>query len=162
MDFMNWLMTHAEEYHIDPTRICVGGGSAGGHLATCVATITRYRRCPVWKAVLFNPVIDTVPDSGYANACSMRLSPTELRAISPFHNIEPFDTQVTILHGWEDRVIRFPHMEEYVAACRRMGNDVILIPFRGMAHAFFNFHRRAENGAYYKCRDILVGTLLCD
>ena len=34
---VRWLRAHASEYHIDPDRIGVTGGSAGGHLAQFLA-----------------------------------------------------------------------------------------------------------------------------
>src|SRR6185369_7588511 len=33
---VRFLRTHASEYHVDPARIAVAGGSAGGHLALMV------------------------------------------------------------------------------------------------------------------------------
>lgn len=36
---VRWLRANAAKYHIDPDRIGVWGGSAGGHLAACVGTM---------------------------------------------------------------------------------------------------------------------------
>ncbi len=33
---VRWLRNHAEEYHVDPARIGVAGGSAGGHLSMMI------------------------------------------------------------------------------------------------------------------------------
>ena len=35
---VKWVRYHADEYNVDPTKICVIGFSAGGHLATLSAT----------------------------------------------------------------------------------------------------------------------------
>lgn len=35
---IRWLRAHRETYHIDPMRVGVGGGSAGGHLSALVGT----------------------------------------------------------------------------------------------------------------------------
>jgi acetyl esterase/lipase len=40
---LHWLSTHAEEWGIDPTRIAIGGMSAGGGLAAGLALLTRDR-----------------------------------------------------------------------------------------------------------------------
>src|SRR5687767_114322 len=37
---VRFLRAHAAEYHLDPNRIAVAGGSAGGHLALMVALTT--------------------------------------------------------------------------------------------------------------------------
>lgn len=36
LEATHWFFKHAREYHVDPTRIVVTGGSAGGHLALMV------------------------------------------------------------------------------------------------------------------------------
>ena len=37
MDALLWLLEHAEELGFDPTRISIGGTSAGGNLAAVLA-----------------------------------------------------------------------------------------------------------------------------
>lgn len=39
---MRWLRSHAADFNIDPDRIAAGGGSAGGHLAAALNTISGY------------------------------------------------------------------------------------------------------------------------
>ncbi len=51
---MTYILDHAEEWHIDTTRIAVCGSSAGGHLAACAATMGEHRPA---AAVLVYPAI---------------------------------------------------------------------------------------------------------
>lgn len=41
-----WMAEHAQEVHADPTRIAIGGESAGGNLAAAVALMARDRQGP--------------------------------------------------------------------------------------------------------------------
>ncbi|MGI8751212.1 MAG: alpha/beta hydrolase [Acidimicrobiales bacterium] len=54
-----WVVDHAEELGLDPSRIAVGGDSAGGNLAATVAQLARDRgRPPVAFQLLVYPVVD--------------------------------------------------------------------------------------------------------
>ena len=54
-----YIAEHAAEFGIDPTRIAVGGDSAGANLATVVALMARDRRGPALKfQLLIYPVTD--------------------------------------------------------------------------------------------------------
>ncbi|MGB0388050.1 MAG: alpha/beta hydrolase [Ardenticatenaceae bacterium] len=56
---LKWVAEHAEELKIDPTKIAVGGGSAGGNLSAAVALMARDRGGPaVAFQLLIYPVID--------------------------------------------------------------------------------------------------------
>ena len=54
-----YVAEHAGEFGIDPSRIAVGGDSAGGNLATVVAMMARDRGAPALKfQLLIYPVTD--------------------------------------------------------------------------------------------------------
>jgi len=56
---LQWVAENTEELKIDPAKIAVGGGSAGGNLAAAVALMARDRGGPkVAFQMLFYPVID--------------------------------------------------------------------------------------------------------
>lgn len=42
-----WVLQHAKEFNGDPTRVAVGGESAGGNLATVVAMMARDKQSPL-------------------------------------------------------------------------------------------------------------------
>ncbi|MGZ4201875.1 MAG: alpha/beta hydrolase [Thermoleophilaceae bacterium] len=54
-----WVAETADELGVDPTRIAVGGGSAGGNLATAVALLARDRGgpAPVFQLLVY-PMLD--------------------------------------------------------------------------------------------------------
>lgn len=64
---VRWMRAHASEIGLDPDRIAVAGGSAGGHLAAMVAlTPGHFEGTGGWEtfssdvqaAVLYNPALD--------------------------------------------------------------------------------------------------------
>jgi len=59
-----YVADHAAEFGIDPQRIAVGGDSAGGNLATVVATLARDRGAPLLKfQLLIYPLVDFADNS---------------------------------------------------------------------------------------------------
>jgi acetyl esterase/lipase len=56
---LQWLHSHADELHIDPTRIALMGSSAGGGLAAALALLARDRQeIPLAFQLLIAPMID--------------------------------------------------------------------------------------------------------
>jgi acetyl esterase/lipase len=56
---LQWVVGHAAELKIDPAKIAIGGGSAGGDLTAAVALLARDRGGPdVAFQMLIYPVID--------------------------------------------------------------------------------------------------------
>jgi acetyl esterase len=58
-----WSFTNAERFGVDPTRIAVGGGSAGGNLAAVACLMARDRKGPkIAFQLLEVPVLDVTID----------------------------------------------------------------------------------------------------
>jgi acetyl esterase/lipase len=56
---LKWLYTHASELGVDPTRIAIGGGSAGAGLAAALGLLTRDRgEIPLVFQLLLFPMLD--------------------------------------------------------------------------------------------------------
>jgi acetyl esterase/lipase len=56
---LRWLYTHTQELGVDPTRIAIGGASAGGGLAAGLALLTRDRgEVPLVFQLLIYPMLD--------------------------------------------------------------------------------------------------------
>jgi acetyl esterase len=81
-----WAVEHAAELGIDPARVAVGGGSAGGNLAAAVALMARDRSGP---ALCFQWLDIPVTDS--------RLDTDSMRAFSESYLL----TKAAMLEGWE-------------------------------------------------------------
>ncbi len=56
---LRWLHTHAGELSVDPTRIAIGGSSAGGGLAAALGLLARDRgEVPLAFQLLLQPMLD--------------------------------------------------------------------------------------------------------
>ena len=63
---MEWSFTHAQEFNGDPTKIAVGGDSAGGSLAAVVALMVRDRNPEInlsHQLLVYPCVTDPTTDS---------------------------------------------------------------------------------------------------
>ncbi len=69
---LNWMVGNASELGIDPSRIAIGGGSAGGGLTAGLALYNRDNKGPdLAFQLLIYPMIDDSHDSpsGHADTC---------------------------------------------------------------------------------------------
>jgi acetyl esterase/lipase len=56
---LKWLHTHASELRVDPTRIAIGGSSAGGGVAAALGLLARDRgEIPLAFQLLIQPMLD--------------------------------------------------------------------------------------------------------
>jgi len=135
-DAMRWVKGNAGMLGIDPNRIIASGGSAGGHLALCTATVAgfdppRSGIDPTPSAlILFNPVVNTT-HAGYGAA---KLGADSLRA-SPFHQLRRGLPPMMIFHGTEDTVVPFENIVDFEKRMQAYGN---VSAFPGKGHGFFN------------------------
>lgn len=130
---MRWVRAHAAELGIDPQKIAAGGGSAGGHLAACLAMIDGFDEPgedpqistrPAAMA-LFNPALDIARFGGREE-------------LSPAQHVRAGLPPTIIFHGTADTTVPFATVEEFTKAMRAAGNECELVPYEGRKHAFFN------------------------
>jgi acetyl esterase/lipase len=136
--FRAWqaVRENAASLGIDPTAIAAGGGSAGGHVAAGLATLTPPASVsghrPPAGLILFNPVIDNSPE-GYG---ADRIGP-EWRSYSPLHNIGPGHPPTLIMLGDRDTLIPTETAERYCEAVRVSARCELII-YPEAAHGWFN------------------------
>ena len=147
---MRWIRENAKDLGVHKNKLVAAGGSAGGHLAACTATIQEYNATnentkisAVPNAlVLFNPVINTMP-KGYGNE---RLG-DKAKSISPVHHVIPKLPPTIIYHGTADTTVPFENITDFQSKMEAAGNTCYVVPFEGQKHAFFNYGR--SNNRFY-------------
>lgn len=138
---IRYIRAHAEALGIDPRRIAVGGGSAGGHVALGTALFDAVEHadedlsvsCTPNALVLLFAVLDTSP-KGYGN----KVIGSEWRTISPLHQIRPGMPPTLIFHGDRDNVAPYPILTAFCERMRECGNICELVLERGGTHGHIN------------------------
>jgi len=148
---IRYVRAHAKELGIDPAKIVAAGGSAGGHVAACTATIEGFDEDAEDKTisskpnalVLFNPVIDTT-ERGYG---AEKLK-GQTETLSPVHHVAGGIPPTIIFHGTADTTVPFENVERFCRKMHEAGNKCVLVPFEGKKHGFFNYTREEDHASY--------------
>src|SRR5579883_5976 len=141
-----WLRQQAPRLGIDPKRIVLSGGSAGGHLAAATALLAPQGEVPA-ALVLFNPALDLG-----ALGDLVKLAPAQVAAISPsalpIGNLPP----TVIFHGVADKLVPIATIRAFCARATAAGRQCELHEYEGQGHGFFNSRgvEPALGTSYYK------------
>lgn len=139
---MRHLRDQAGELGIDPAKIIVSGGSAGGHLAAATALFDEVNEAgeqgevtPAALVLLF-PVIDTSA-AGYGQAKIGE----RWRELSPLHQVRPGLPPTLVFHGTGDTVTPFAGAKAFHEAMRQAGNTCELDVNKGGVHGYLMFDK---------------------
>jgi dipeptidyl aminopeptidase/acylaminoacyl peptidase len=138
---------HAALRVVDPDRLIITGGSAGGY--TVLAALALHE---VFKAGASHYGVGDLTalahdthkfESRYLDRLVGPLPEAEelWRARSPINHIDGLNCPVIFFQGLDDKVVPPNQAEAMVAALRAKGIPVAYVPFEGEGHGF----RRAEN-----------------
>jgi acetyl esterase/lipase len=135
---VRWLRTGAAKLGIDSQRIVASGGSAGGHIAACTATVPGFEaegeNLSVSSRpnllVLFNPVLNTV-------AIGEKYGMSEIgRKISPNQHLSKDVPPTILFFGTEDRFTEGG--KEFIQKTKDLGLQAQMHLAPGQPHGFFN------------------------
>lgn len=136
---VRYIRSHAADFGIDPRKIAVCGGSAGGHVAAGTALFEgiddpaddRTIQPGGDALVLYFPVIDTSSE-GYGNAkCG-----EAWQEISPLHRVRAGLPPTIVFHGTGDTVTPFKGASAFRDAMVAAGNRCELVVNDGGKHGY--------------------------
>jgi len=155
---VRYIRSHAAELGVDPNKIVVSGGSAGGHVAAGTALFDGtddenddklVSPAPAALVLLF-PVIDTSQE-GYGNVkCGERW-----QEISPLHRVNAGVPPTIIFHGTGDTVTPFAGAQAFHTAMQKAGTRCELIVNQGGRHGYLMFDRSLYDETMRKSEDFL-------
>jgi len=149
---VRWLRAHAEQYQIDPERIAVAGGSAGGHLAMMVGYSSDipplegnggYPKVSsrVQVVVDFYGPVDLTTQFARQNSLVVNFlgKPYDEAAqvyqqASPLSYITADDPPTLIFHGSSDRIVPIHQAEVLVEALKKAGVAYQFHRLEGWSH----------------------------
>jgi len=142
---LSYLQNHAETLGLDATRVVLLGYSAGGHLASLVATSSPVPDCaegpgsrPV--AVIAAAAPQNLTALSWASDVQQFMSgPIEAQGAryteaSPVAQVHPNQPPFLLIHGDADAYVPASHAIEMREALLAAGNDAQLLLLRGGGH----------------------------
>lgn len=132
-----FVRENARNWNLDPNRIVLAGGSAGGTIATMCGPLTGQHPAGL---VLFNPGI---LDRSLHGTLLEKLTGWEMDGIeiTCTTSVKAGMPPMLVMHGEKDQIISVSTIEKYVAYAKEQNVDAKLITYSEVSHGFFNFNR---------------------
>jgi acetyl esterase/lipase len=152
-----WVREHADEYGVDPDRIAITGGSAGGHLCALAALTSGDRSLQpgfedadtsVMAAVPFYGIYDFEALDVYAHLrdwlfekvilkATFDDDPNLYRSVSPIHRATEDAPPFLIFHGDQDTLVPVEDARAFTKRLEGVSkNPVLYVEMPGAEHAF--------------------------
>ena len=141
---VRFVRSHATSLGVDPAKIIVSGGSAGGHVAVGTALFngiddasdpTEVSSSPA-ALVLYFPVIDTSSEGYGQSKIGERW-----RDLSPAHQVRKGLPPTILFHGSADTVTPLAGAQAFRDAMLESGNRCELVVHPGGKHGYLMFER---------------------
>lgn len=155
---VGWVKQHAAQYSIDPQRVMLAGGSAGGHLAlmgayaddrvapSCAVTDTAVRAVAAfypatdlvaaWRDPnLFDNIRELVEEFTGGTPDEV---PSRYAAASPVEYVRPGLPPTLLMHGNRDHIVPYQQSVELADRLERAGvpNELLELPYADHAYDF--------------------------
>jgi acetyl esterase/lipase len=159
---VRFIRAHARDYGVDPDRIGIWGGSAGGHLALLLGTTAEISNadaadefergpCKLAAVVAYAPPTDLARIAAYwrqsqqAFPAVLDLSPDAMNAYSPLRHVSSDDAPALIVHGDKDTTVPTEQGKLMADALTNAGVDARFVLIEGAAHGFLGDNAARAN-----------------
>jgi acetyl esterase/lipase len=152
---LRYLRANAAMYRIEPDKVAIWGGSAGGQLSALAAlSCGNHKLDPVMKdsppagsecvqgAVIWYGIFDFAPMAARPEAAVTAFLGCKencreaIRLASPITYLDSKDPPFLLVHGEQDRTVNVSQSRNFEAAARKLGLKVRSIYIPGVDHSF--------------------------
>jgi len=157
---IRYLRANADTLGIDPNRIGIWGGSAGGHLVSLMGTagdndglegpgLENYSSRP--NAVVDQCGIEDLTNPwgntsrtviGIFLGCAYNVCTDKAQEASPVYQASPDDPPIMIMHGDHDNVVSYTQAESFARALKTNSNNGSFIRIVNGSHGFGSYNGR--------------------
>jgi acetyl esterase/lipase len=145
---VRFIRLHATDYDIDPNRIGVCGGSAGGHLSLMLGAASDDGKKDaqddvdrtsnrVAAVVAYFPPVDlrewVGPNDKFP---ALEFDPQLAESVSPVLQVSPDDPPMLLIHGDKDDLVKLDNSERIVAELKKHKVSCDLVVIEGAGHGF--------------------------
>jgi acetyl esterase/lipase len=147
-----FIKANASEWGVDPARLGVFGGSAGGHLSLMLGTTgddgdpnaadaVLRESSKVAAVVAYFPPVDLDGLAGPNDRFpALDFDPAKAQAVSPIRYVSADDAPSLMIHGDKDELVPLRNSERILDAFKKAGVDTNLIVIAGGKHGFEGDH----------------------
>ncbi len=171
---VRFLRANAVKYQIDPERIGVVGGSAGGHLAQFLgvtAGVAQFEGDGGHTEVSshVNCVVNFYGPSDFTKSYGKSVDAAEVLPLwfggdlttelhkhqlgSPLNWVTPTAAPTLLIHGTEDKYVAFEQAEWMQARYQQVGAEVEMLKLEGAGHGFKGVDAEQANAAMFEFFD---------
>lgn len=145
---VRYIRLHAKDYGVDPDRLGVCGGSAGGHLSLMLGTASDDGKKDsqdqiekvsnrVAAVVAYFPPVDlrewVGPNDKFP---ALEFDPQLAESVSPVLQVTPDDPPTLLVHGDKDDLVKLDNSERIVAKLKQHNVPCDLVVIEGAGHGF--------------------------
>ncbi len=164
---VRWVIEHAAELGVDPSKIICLGASAGAHVAawTAIPGAGPGKDDPgapeplPAALILINPVTDT-KDGGYGGSKRFGNSPERAAAASVPDRMPAKMPPTLIFHATADVTVKYQNSKDFCDKLVAAGNRCELVTFDGLGHSFYSSKYGAAGAAAKEKSQVDMGRFL--
>jgi acetyl esterase/lipase len=154
---VRWLRANAKKYHVDPERIGVMGGSAGGHLAQFLGVTADVKAFDgkgdhLDQSSRVNCVVNYYGPSDFTKSYGKSVDAAEVLPLwlggdlntalrrhivaSPLNWVTPHAAPTLAIHGTQDKYVAYEQAVWLVDRLKAAGVEAELLALEGAGHGF--------------------------